>query len=204
MFNNMSDLNNFAKNLQNSLETALNEMKNYNSSTSKECNDLLNILLKSQIASASQAIPKKEDESIIASLPRNLLNKNDITTTLSANSITGANPNGRKNNDQNVNILQTKFRTKRTLNQEDNKYIEVIIDYAEDTYENIDGNEQYVKNIKRKSSVKSQTLNNKVHKNLPALIKDDEKLDGDDDLSYESVYGSFETSEDNNVVNGIS
>lgn len=169
----MSDLNNFVKNLRNSLETALNKMKNYNPRTSKECNDLLNILLKSQIVSASQAIPKKEDESIIASLLQNLPNKNDIATTLSTNSLTVANSNGQKNNDQNVNILQTKLRTKRTLNQEDIKYIKIIIDFSEDTYEIIDGNEQYVENIKQNSSVKPQTLNIKAGKNPPALIKDD-------------------------------
>eukprot|EP00102_Acyrthosiphon_pisum_P008166 XP_003244392.1 PREDICTED: uncharacterized protein LOC100162171 isoform X2 [Acyrthosiphon pisum] len=45
IFNNLSYLNNFAKYLQNPLETALNEMENNIPSTSKECNDLLNILL---------------------------------------------------------------------------------------------------------------------------------------------------------------
>ncbi|XP_060864870.1 uncharacterized protein LOC132941038 [Metopolophium dirhodum] len=48
IFNNLSDLNNFAKYLRNPLDTALNEMKNNIPRTTKECNDLLNILLQQQ------------------------------------------------------------------------------------------------------------------------------------------------------------
>lgn len=55
----MSDLNNFAKDLQNPLETALIKMKNKIPSTSKECNDLLNLLLQQQKKNDAENVNSK-------------------------------------------------------------------------------------------------------------------------------------------------
>jgi len=55
----LSDLNNFAEYLRNPLETALNEMKNNIPSTSKECNDLLNILRQQQKKNSAVKVNSK-------------------------------------------------------------------------------------------------------------------------------------------------
>jgi len=226
----LSDLYNFDKYLRNPLETALNEMKNNIPSTSKECNDILNILLQQQkkngeenlnsktspilngdpnrqpsqgttpstqptspqivptpqIAPSPQTTPKTKNK-LIASSPRNIVPK-----TIPANSIAGANPNVQQTNS---NKVPPKLKTKPTPNQEDKKNEEILLELSEETYEDDDSKEQSDENIQQNSPVKLHTPNDKAGDN-PVPIKN-EKLD--DDSSYESGSGSYESSEEDNA-----
>lgn len=207
-------------------------MKNIIPSASKECNDLLNILLQQQkengaenvnsknspiVNGASNKLPlqgtttqaspqispspktaPKTVNKLTASSPRNtVLNKNGVTNTLPENGIADANLNEQQNNHPNSNKIQPK----QTLNQEDNKNDEIVLELSEETYE--DSNEQSDENIKEDSSVKPQTPNDKAGNNLPVPVEN-EKLDVDS--SYESGSGSYESYEDDNdnkVVNAV-
>ncbi|KAE9526916.1 hypothetical protein AGLY_013564 [Aphis glycines] len=214
IFNDLSHLNNFSIDLQNSLETVLDEMEKKMPSVSKECGPMINEtqnppLLQATMPSsqAAQAPPQivpsllatpKKVNKLTESLPRSTVpNRNGIANTLPSTTKTGANPDNQKSSNPNSNSPQSKSKTNQNTNEQDTLNSEMLLELSEETVEYDDSEEQTDENIKKNNFEKPQTPdNNKTGGKLPPVKK--ENRDDDDSYEYESGSGSgsYETVEE--------
>ncbi|XP_025199486.1 uncharacterized protein LOC112597590 [Melanaphis sacchari] len=207
IFNNLSDLNNFYLSLQNTLVIALNEMKEKIPNSSKESNDLLNLILQHQKKNGADNLKLKYVTIINEDPNLPLLQGTKLSATAQTeNTLTKASPRNFKSNkcgvarktpsanlneQQNINLnsnqLQPKPNTKQTAYKMDKTKDQIFVELSSETVEYYDSYEQSDKEIKKDNSKKSQTSNNdKIDKKLPTVKKENI----DNNQSYESQSGS--------------
>lgn len=203
-------------------------MKNNIPSTSKECNDILNILLQQQKKNGEENLnsktspilngdlnrqpPQGTTPSIQASpriVPTPQIAPSPQTIPKTKNKLIASSPRNIVPTTIPANSIaganpnvQPILKTKQTPDQEDTNNEEILLEQSEESYEDGDSKEQSDENINQNSPVKPLTPNDRAGDNSVPIKT--EKLG--DDSSYESGSGSYESSEEDNankVVNAV-
>lgn len=159
-------------------------MKKKKPDTSKECDELLELLLKQENAKNTASLPKNLRPSQV--FPRNLPIKQNtsvrnLTTSSPKNLATSNNSISKKpegiinknktTNDKNVNNLNEKMNHKRTVvEEEEEKKHEVYYEISEETVEYSDESDETPKQNKETVTEKSRTQNkNKTNQVVPPI-----------------------------------